>query len=90
MGGVTSFAGLLLAFVPNECAVWAGDAEECLELAFVEIALWLVGGVVGHKVDDEVVGGWGDQNTGEWCGEVVRIGGLGDVLVIYVLLSQRV
>jgi len=77
---------LLLVFVPYEIAVQPGDAEECFELGFVEIAVWLIGGVVGQKVSDEIMCSRGDEDAGEERGEVLRVGSLGDVLVVYVLL----
>lgn len=67
---------LLLAFVPYEIIVRATDAEECLKLVSVEVAIWLIGGVVRHEVDNEVVSCWCYEDPREGRGEVVWVSGL--------------
>lgn len=51
----------------------AGDGEERLEGFLVEVAVWVLGGFVGHHGGREGVAGWGDQDAGELGEEKVRV-----------------
>lgn len=88
----------LLAPVPREAeagalgvgVVVALDGEELLEHLAVEVAIGLVGAVVGHHVDDEVVGGGRDEGGGEEAGEVVGVVLDGAFLVVDHVAAELV
>jgi len=72
--------------------VVAGDGEEGLENFFVEDALGVFGGFVGHEPVDEGVCCWLDCDAGERRAEEVGVGrfGLGDAFGAEVVKEVEV
>lgn len=80
----------LLATLPLEGAGLTADTEEGLEVVSVKVSAGLLGTVVAHEVDDEVVGGGHDNDGGEGTSEVVRVVGDRLLLDLTIVLAELV
>lgn len=67
---VPIFGNPLLALEPCEITWLAGDTEKGLEVVAVKVSGRLLGGVVAHEVDDEIVRRRHNNNSTECTGEL--------------------